>query len=229
SVVLGFADNVGLAVTGAWLQRASTSFGPSDGLAPQLWWRTGKVALSARAIHSRWHASFETGEGEEGFRVLRTSTPYLVLGGPVWGSLAELTLEPGRSPIMVRAWPGVWRGAARGSLALWPFDAAVAMSGTRMVAPSEGTLDHWGLSVDLGRPATGRVDGGLALWSLAPRASYDSWQGTFFGLGREDQSSGTTDLHSVLALGARMGLAADWFGARYRVEAVQWVPVRVER
>src|SRR5262249_55289826 len=126
-------------------------------------------------------------------------------------------------------WTGVWRGAARGSLALWPFDAAVAMSGTRMVAHSEGTLDHWGLSVDLGRPATGRVDGGLALWSLAPRASYDSWQGTFFGLGREDQSSGTTDLHSVLALGARMGLAADWFGARYRVEAVQWVPVRVER
>src|SRR5262249_61011417 len=122
-----------------------------------------------------------------------------------------------------------WRGGARGSLALWPFDAAAAVSGTRRVAHSEGVLDHWGLSVDLGRPASSRADGGLALWSLAPRASYDSWQGTWFGLGREDQSSGATDLRSVLVVGAKLGLAAEWFGARYRVEAVQWVPVRTER
>ena len=83
--------------------------------------------------------------------------------------------------------------------------------------------------MDLGRRASSRADAGLALWSLAPRASYDSWQGTWFGLGRDDLSSGATDLHSVLALGARLGLAADLFGARYRAEAVQWVPVRAER
>ena len=229
SLVLGSNDRVGLAATAAWLERGSLGFGPVDGLAPHLWWRTGEVALSGRALESWWRASFAVGEGEEEFQVLRSSTPYLVLAGPVSSRLVDVALEPGQAPVVLRAWAGSWRGAARGSLALWPFDAAAAVSATRRIAHSQGALDHWGLSVDLGRRASSRADAGLALWSLAPRASYDSWQGTWFGLGRDDLSSGATDLHSVLALGARLGLAADLFGARYRAEVVQWVPVRAER
>ena len=53
SLVLGSNDRVGLAATAAWLERGSLGFGPVDGLAPHLWWRTGEVALSGRALLPR--------------------------------------------------------------------------------------------------------------------------------------------------------------------------------
>jgi hypothetical protein len=108
-------------------------------------------------------------------------------------------------------------------------DRDLALTGSHRVAQSEGALDHWGLVMNFGRPAARLFDGGLALWSLAPRASYDSWQGALFGLGKQDHTSGATNLRSVLILGARLALTADAFGGRCRLEAVQWVPVHTER
>jgi hypothetical protein len=229
SLLVGDPSRVGLEVSAEWLERSPASKGSADRLAPRLSWRTGRVGCFGRALGSSWRTSFEVGTGVEGLQVLRADTPYMILAGPVSSSLVDLDLEPGKAPITFRAWAGTWRGAARGSLALWPFDALGAMSATHRVANSEGALDHWGLAMNVGRPASGRVDGGLALWSLAPRASYDSWQGAWFGMVKQDKSSGATTLRSVLALGARLGLAADAFGVRYRLEAVQWVPVHVER
>jgi hypothetical protein len=203
--------------------------GSADRLEPRLTWRDGSLALGAPALGVRWRASLEIGEGEQDLRVQRGGAPYLDVLGPVSSALATASAEPLRAPIALRAWAGRWRGTGRGSLAMWPFDGLAGLTGTRRAAASSASLEHWGLSLErVPRAGTG-VDGGLALWSLAPRASYESWQGSLFGLVRSDRSAGETALRSLMALGGRLGASLTMGGARYRLEVVQWVPLRAVR
>ncbi len=225
------ARGFGAAIERRWTEPEPESrpAGAADAVAPWLRWRATSLRLTARGLGAAWSAGVEYGEGEQGLRAWRSGGRYLVITGPVSSTLLSLEVDPWRAPLRLRAFGGGWRGSAQGSLALWPFDALGAVSGSYRVAHSTASLDHWGLALERpDRPAS-RLDGGLALWSLSPRASYQSWQGTWLALVRSDQTAGATTLTSVLALGGRLGTRFTAAGVRCRLEAVQWVPVRSVR
>jgi hypothetical protein len=148
--------------------------------------------------------------------------------GPLFNSLASFEARPARLPFAARAWAGRWSSDARASLALWPFDGAGALLGTRRVARSSASLDHGGVSLDY-VPVCHALEGGLALSRLVPRAGYETWQATLFGLGHEDYTSGEAGLREAWLLGTRLATSAAWRGVRARVEAVQWIPVRTTK
>src|SRR4029077_18772707 len=85
-----------------------------------------------------------------------------------------------------------------------------------------------GMIVERRAPEHG-IDGGLALWRLAPRADFAGWQATAMGLGRDDASSGEVAIRSAWACGVRLGAAVRWSALSLRVEGVQWVPLRIDR
>jgi hypothetical protein len=200
--------------------------GTDDRLDPRLTWRDGSLMLAAPGLGLRWRATLEIGAGEQDLRMRRNGTPYLDVRGPVSSALATAAIEPLRGRLALRAWAGRWRGAARGSLALWPFDGLAGITGTRRAATSDASLEHWGVALERLPRARSGVDGGLSLWTLAPQASYESWQGTWLGMVQSDRSAGETTLRSVTALGGRLGASLTSGGARYRLEAVQWIPLR---
>ncbi len=225
------AGGFGLAFERRWIEpdRSSERAPGGDEITPTLRWRTTGARLATRALGATWNAEAQYGEGEQGLRVFRDGGRYLSITGPVSGALVTLAVEPARAPLLLRAFGGGWRGSARGNLALWPFNALGAASGSFRVARSTAALDHWGVSLERPAHAGAGVDGGLALWSLAPRATYESWQGSWLALVRSDRSAGETPLRSVLALGGRLAAGFTLSGVLCRLEAVQWVPVRAVR
>jgi hypothetical protein len=225
------AGGFGVALERRWIEpnRSDERSPGGDEITPSLRWRTTGVGLRARGLGASWIAEAQYGEGEQGLRVYRDGARYLSISGPVSSTLLTLAIQPARVPLLLRAFGGGWRGSANGSLALWPFNALGAASGSFRIARSTAALDHWGVSLERPPHLGAGVDGGLALWSIAPRATYESWQGTWLALVRSDQSAGETPLRSVLAVGGRLAAGVSLSGVRLRLEAVQWVPVRAER
>jgi hypothetical protein len=198
-----------------------------DRLVPTLSWRASEFGARLRRWDTEWSADVRYGDGRQSTRIVREGIPYASAAGPVFHGLATLDVRPRRVPFAARLWKGNWSGDARASLALWPFDPAAAVFGTRRVARSDVSLEHRGFSVDWA-PQHAALEGGLALSRLVPRAGYESWQATLFGLGRDDESSGEAGLRAAWLMGARLGAKLQWRGVRARVEAVQWIPVRLE-
>jgi hypothetical protein len=225
------APAVGIALGQDALDRrgGGTEPGPEDRIEPFLAWRASHLNVAAPACGLGWRLTAEYGEGREGVRICRSGTAYAAAVGPVFNSLVALEAAAPRRPFTLRLWTGRWSGDARAALALWPFDGLAALAGTRRLAHSSAALEHHGVSLDHTRTSGSGLEGGLALWSLAPRARYESWQATIMGVGRDDESEGETALRSALALGARLAGAIEWRGARARIELVQWVPVHTER
>jgi hypothetical protein len=224
----GTLDGLRWSVVQSSLDRGGLAAGGGDRLAPTLAWRSSRVDLSAAALGTRWDARLEHGEGREGFRVYRDAAPYVTVAGPVVNSSATLSARPARSSLAGRLWIGCWRGDANGALALWPFDELALIAGTRRVAESSVRLNHGGVAIDR-LPGGTVIDGGLALWRVAPVADYESWQATAMGMGRDDPSSGVTAIRSAWIAGVRLAAGVEWAGVALRLEGVQWVPVRIER
>ena len=198
-----------------------------DRLMPALSWRASHAGLRMRGLGVLWQAGLHYGEGRQRTMVARDDTPYAVAAGPVVQGLAALEARfPGR-PVRARAWLGRSSGDAQASLALWPFDGAGGLLGTRRVARSDLSLRHGGLGVDAATRAG--LECGLAVSRIVPRAGYESWQATFVGLGHDDASSGDAGLRSAWLLGGRLAAALAWRGVRTRIELVQWLPLHVER
>ncbi|OGF23918.1 MAG: hypothetical protein A2V63_04640 [Candidatus Eisenbacteria bacterium RBG_19FT_COMBO_70_11] len=211
------------------LDRVADAPGEGDWIAPEAAWRASRFTLSGPGLHGRWEGSVEYGEGRQGLCVWRDGARYGRMTGPVTNGLVALGWSAARAPVALRAWAGRWRGEERGSLALWPFDDLGGLLGTRQVAHSNGSLDAVGLALDRSVGPGAGWDGGLALWSLSPRADYASWHSTVLGLGRTDESAGTVTLRSALLLGVRAAAGLRVAGTRIRLEGVQWLPLRVER
>ena len=203
--------------------------GPADRdrLVPTLAWRASEVGIDALLLDTRWIAIIRYGEGRQRTSITRGGTQYAAITGPLFNSLASFEARPARLPLAARAWAGRWSSDARASLALWPFDGAAALLGTRRVARSSASLDHSGVGLDY-VPARHALEGGLALSRLVPRAEYQTWQATLFGLGHEDYTSGETGLREAWLLGTRLATSAAWRGVRARIEAVQWIPVQMK-
>lgn len=212
-------------------RRANGAFDPAvrDRFEPSLAWRASLLDLTLDRRGARWSGSLRYGEGRQSARLWRGNAPYATAAGKVFQSLVAVTYEPSRTPLSARASFGRFTGDARGVVALWPFDPLAALAGTRRVAISTGSLDHVALAVDRDRPARSGLDGGLAVCRVAPRARYETWQATVLGLGHDDASSGHSTLRAAWLLGARLAATLEGFGARARVEAAQWIPVRIER
>lgn len=198
-----------------------------DRLLPALSWRATHAGLRARGLGVLWQADLHYGEGRQRMEVAHTGTTYAVAAGPVTQSLAALEARFPNRAFRARAWMGRSNGDAQASVALWPFDVAVGLLGTRRIARSELSLAHAGLGVD----ATSRrgLEGGLALSRIAPRAGYESWQATFAGLGRDDASSGVAGIREAWLLGARFAASLGLGSVRTRVELVQWLPLAIRR
>jgi len=198
-----------------------------DRLLPSLSWRATHAGLRVRGLGILWEGEAHYGEGRQRLEVAHEGTTYAVAAGPVVQSLAALAARFPNRAFRARAWYGRSSGDARASLALWPFDAAVGMLGTRRIAHSELSLRHGGLGMDV---ASRRgLECGLALSRIAPRAGYESWQATFVGLGRDDPSSGNSGMRGAWLLGARFAASVGLRSVRTRVELVQWLPLAVDR
>jgi hypothetical protein len=211
------------------LDRRSVNRGPQgpDQLLPSLSWRATHAGLRARGVGVLWQADVHYGEGRQRMEVAHVGTTYAVAAGPVVQSLATLEARFPNRAFRARAWFGRSSGDAQASLALWPFDAAVGLLGTRRIARSELSLRHGGLGMDV---ASRRgLECGLALSRIAPRAGYESWQATFVGLGRDDASSGNAGMRGAWLLGARLAASLGVGAVRARAELVQWLPLAIER
>ncbi len=203
--------------------------GPRDGLEPVLAWRSAELRIEGSSKRNRWAAEVAHGEGREGVRVLRGGGRLAHAAGPIANTQLALEARGAGSPWSARAWTGVWRGDARAALALGPFDALAGALGTRRVAVSRARLWHLGVALDRKQARPTGWEYGVAAWHLEPRADYRSWQATLIGLGRDDLSSGAAEISAATLLGLRLAGAFPFAGAVVRAEAVQWVPVRVER
>jgi hypothetical protein len=192
-------------------------------------WKAYGLEVRARLPGVSVEASLEHGSGRQELSVSRRGTAYVRAEGPLASSQATLLLEPASLPVEIRAWDGHGEGDARGHVAMWPFDGLLGLIGSQRAANGAATLDHDGLSVDLHRRAGPGFDGGVAVWRMAPRATFSSWRSAFFGLGREDESFGETRIRSLTALGLRGAVQSRWGGTGIRLELVQWVPVNVSR
>jgi hypothetical protein len=209
------------------LVRRSGGQGSGDRLSPSLAWSASTFDIALHVPGARLAGSLAAGEGQEALRIWRDGTLYGRMGGPVHDILGEFCVEPHRAPLRVRMWAGRWSGDARGDLALWPFDELAALFGSRRAARFDASLAHQGVALErsVGRRRT--LEGGVACWRLRPRARYESWQATLLGLGRTDESSGTTTLSEATLLGVRLALAGVGRGLHARLEVVQWLPLRV--
>ena len=211
------------------LDRRSVNRGPEgrDQLLPSLSWRATHAGLRARGLGVLWQAEAHYGEGRQRMEVAHVGTTYAVAAGPVVQSLATVEARFPNRAFRARAWFGRSSGDAQASLALWPFDVAVGLIGTRRIAHSELSLQHGGLGMDV---ASRRgLECGLALSRIAPRAGYESWQATFVGLGRDDASSGDAGMRGAWLLGARLAASLGLGAVRARAELVQWLPLAIER
>ena len=211
------------------LDRAPRGGAEGDRLERRLLWRSSHATARARLSWARVSLGLDHGSGQEDLRVSRGGTAYAHAKGPREKTQLRLAFETVGGRLSVTLWKGSTRGDARGDVAMWPFDGALGLVGTRRVAWAEASLQHAGLAVDLLPGSAHTLDGGLAVWHLEPDARFSSWRASFFGLGREDQMSGASRVRDVIALGARGGARVRLAGASLRVEVIQWVPVRVLR
>lgn len=200
----------------------------SDRMAPALAWRASEADLAVTAGGVAWRAAFQYGEGRERLSIHRDGTAYALLSGPLRSGLVTLEASPAARPVAARAWMGQWSGDASASLALWPFDGFAALAGARRVAQSTVSLDHRGVCLDW-IPRDGAIEGGIAFADTRPRADYRSWQATVAGMGRDDESAGRAGFHSAQVAGTRIAGSVAVAGIRARLEAIQWLPLRVER
>jgi len=209
------------------LDRAPLGGAGGDRLERRLLWRSSHFVARARFSWARVSLGLDHGSGQEDLRVARGGTAYAHAKGPREKSQLRLAFETVGGRLSVTVWKGSMGGDARGDVAMWPFDAALGLVGTRRVAWAEASLQQAGLAVDLLPESAHTLDGGIAVWRLEPKARFSSWRAPFFGLGREDQTSGASRVRDVIALGARGGATVRLAGASLRVEVIQWVPVRV--
>lgn len=201
----------------------------SEWLERTLVWRAQGVSLEGQGRLGRWSAAYVSGEGREGLRVERNGAPYARADAPLRSSDVTLEYDPAALPLKLRAWSGTWSQGARGNVSMWAFDPLLGLAGTHRVAHAEAALTHHGFSIDRGGAAEYFLDPGVALWRLAPKADYSTWRAAFFGIGREDESSGESEVQALTLLGLRAALQVRAAGVRIRVEGVQWVPIHIER
>lgn len=201
----------------------------SEWLERRLLWRAEGLSLEGRGRTGRWSADYASGHGREGLRVEREGAPYARADAPIHSRDLTVEWDPATVAIRLRAWAGTWSQGARGNIAMWPFDPLLGLVGTHRVAHAEASLTHRGFSVDRGGSADRFLDAGVALWRLSPKADYASWRATFFGIGREDESSGESDVQAITLIGLRAALQVRAGAARVRIEGIQWLPIRIER
>lgn len=209
------------------LDQRGAGGGDGDQVEPWLGWRETRAAVSAGVRGIAVVVDAAHGDGFQATRVRRDGMTYANAEGPVRRDAVEVTLGPSASTLRLRGWAGRWTGDGAGVLSLWPFEPLTALTGTRRAARSSASLSHRGLALE--REVAGRPGwrAGVALWALAPRADYSTWQTTLFGLGRDDYSEGESTLEEALLLGVKLGETFEWAGVRLSLDAVQWLPVRV--
>ncbi len=211
------------------LDRSPSASGPGDRAERPLVWSGGRASLGGVAPGGRWTAEAGWGRGYETIRVVRGGAAYARASGPVESRDATVEWRSGSAPLCLHAWSGTWRESARGSVAMWPFDSFLGLVGAQRVAQGAVSLAHRGLRADVGADRGWILDGGVALWRLEPSAEYTSWRASFFGLGREDRTSGESRIRGVTALGLRAAVHVRLGGIRLNLEGVQWIPVHVGR
>ena len=198
-------------------------------LGRRLLWRAEGISVLGRNRMGRWFADYTSGHGWEGLRVDRNGALYARADAPIRSRDLTIEWDPAGVPLRLRTWSGAWSQKARGNVAMWPFDPLLGLVGTHRVAHAEASLAHRGFSIDRGGAADRFLDGGAALWRLEPRADYSSWRATFFGIGREDETSNESNVRAITLLGLRAALLVRAGGTRIRIEGIQWLPVRIER
>lgn len=198
-----------------------------DTFQPYLAWRGASVNAVTKLGTSRWEIGAAHADGRQTFHVSRNGTAYGVISGPLASDRGMIGVRPTGGRIVLRVWQERTRATMSGSLALWAFDALVGALGTRRAGSWDGDLDQRGVTID--RTLSGPVgfEQGLALWQARLGGDYRTWQGTFLGLGKEDLVEGTNAPNAVL-LGARLAPSFVFGVTRFRVEAIQWVPLRYD-
>lgn len=218
-----------LELGGAALDRAPVGEGDADRLDPALTRREGYALADWRGSGCSWFATASIGAGREGVALSRADVPYARISGPEHDRLVALACDlPGRWP-QLRGWLGRSRASARGALALWPFDVAAGMAGTRAVAESQLDLAAAGLAIERAPRTDAGTEGGVALAWLEPRADYASWRASISGLGHDDPGAGSLPIRHVLLAGGRVAGRVLFGRTVVGVEVAQWVPVRVVR
>src|SRR5438093_5431654 len=155
-----------------------------DRAEPTLSWRGEHASGSIEVLGTRLTAEGWHGAGRQSTSITCNGARYAHAAGPVSQAGAALALRPLGSTLESRAWLGRWSGYAAAGLALWPFESATAVLGTRRIAQSEVELRHAGVTLERRVDRKAGVGGGVALWWVEPRASYRTWQATLLGVGR---------------------------------------------
>jgi len=218
-----------LAVTLEAFDRVPVLGRATDGFEPRLAWRDASISGSHVVGRALLSTELRHGEGRQRLVVSRHGTAYAVAAGPLREDVAIAGAGPRNGRWQARAWMGRNRDEASGSLALWPFDGLAAVAGTRYAARTDIDLRHAGVALD-GRHAEHRGwDGGLALWVVDPHGRYETWRGTLFALGRDDDSGDEWGAARTWLAGVRVARTQDIASLRLRAEWVQWAPAYIER
>ena len=200
-----------------------------DDLASRLAWRETRLEYATEVRGIRIAAELGQGAGRQRIEVRRNGAPYAVAAGPVREQAFVVRLGPAKARWTARAFAGATHASASGSLALWPFDGLAAVTGTRLAVRTTLDLRHRGLALDSAPAPQRGWDAGVAAWVLEPHGDYETWRGTLFGLGRDDDRRAAFTLDRTLLAGVRVARTQPLAGVRLRIEIVQWIPLAWSR
>jgi len=69
----------------------------------------------------------------------------------------------------------------------------------------------------------------VAVWVIDPVGDYESWRGTLFGLGKDDDQRRVLGVERYLVAGVRAARSQPVAGGTLRIELVQWASLTGER